>query len=100
MAGQRLKGKTEVMQDIQLAVQVFLVEAVVGKAVFLGIDYAFLYQKFAPGVVAVAGQKGVVQIKNCERQAATSGDHRACRKTASLPRPVPNGSVCRTLGIL
>ena len=68
MPCKRLKGKAQVAHDVQLAIQVLLIEAVVCLPVFLRIHNRLFHQEFPPGVVTVSGEQGVIEIKNRERQ--------------------------------
>lgn len=54
------------LMDVQGSGKVFLVEAVVLDAKLTLVHAAYLDQELSPGVLAVAGEKGVIQIK--ERQ--------------------------------
>ena len=50
-------------ERIQRAGQVILIKSIVAGAIGLGVDQSALAEKFAPGVVAVTGQEGVVEIE-------------------------------------
>ena len=90
MAGEGGQDKALVMENIQLSIQIFLIEAVVGPLVLLRIHHALFHQEFAPCMVAVPGQQSVIQIKNRERQAFPSHPYRPYGKGDSLPRHASN----------
>ena len=56
-------GEALVGHHIELAGAVVGVEGIVACTVFDGIDAAGLAEEFAPAVVAVAGQQGVVEVE-------------------------------------
>src|SRR5687767_11592334 len=82
--------------DIQGSGQIFFVEAVILGAELLFVYSADLYQELAPGVLAVAGQQGVVQIEERQCHVATlykrmgaGGSHRRRWRRLSRPRWAP-----------
>lgn len=62
-AAEHFQTKVQVGGVIQLAGQVILIELIVARLVGDGVEEAALAQVIAPGVVAVAAQKGVVQVE-------------------------------------
>src|SRR5690606_14675072 len=62
-APEQLLAEVLVGLHVQAAVQVVLIEGIVAGAVALGVHQATSAQELAPGVIAVAGQQGVVQIE-------------------------------------
>ena len=57
------QAEVQVVGDVQAAGQVVLVEIIVARLVGDAVENPALAQVVAPGVVAVAGQEGVVQIE-------------------------------------
>ncbi|MNL84792.1 hypothetical protein D3C87_2128850 [compost metagenome] len=62
-AAEDFQAEVQVRGVVQLARQVVLIELVVSSLVGDGIEEASLTQVIAPGMVAVAAQKRVVQVE-------------------------------------
>ncbi|MNY50683.1 hypothetical protein D3C86_1862040 [compost metagenome] len=62
-AAEHFQAEVQVGRVVQLAGQVVLVELVVACLVGNGVEEAALTQVIAPGVIAVATQKRVVQVE-------------------------------------
>src|SRR6185295_19107084 len=67
-ARQRLERERKIGVDIERAVLIFAIEAIVRFRINGAIDNAALHQKFAPGVIAVASEQSVIEIENCQSQ--------------------------------
>jgi hypothetical protein len=64
--GQGRQRKAQIGVDIQLAAPVVRVETLVGGPIHLGVHLAHSDQELAPGVVAVTGDQGVVEVEQGE----------------------------------
>ena len=64
-ARQRLQRKAQVGVNIEAAILILLIKAVVGLAKGVAIHQLTVYQKLPPSMVTVAAEQGVVEIKNC-----------------------------------
>lgn len=64
-------GEGLVGKDVELAGHVVGIEGVVARLVFGGVDQAALAQPFAPAMVAVAGEQGVVEIEKGQTHGVT-----------------------------
>src|SRR5690606_36048755 len=65
-ASQGGEGKALIGMDVQGAIFVRLIKEVVLPAILNGINQLFVNQKFTPTVIAVAGDQGIVEVKDCE----------------------------------
>lgn len=72
LIGDWLQGMPQIGVDIQVALQVVLVESVVATPVTLRFYQTQFAGELPPGVIAVAGEQGMVQVKNCEGQGVYS----------------------------
>src|SRR5690606_5295876 len=52
--------------NIEAAVDVILIELIVGRLEFIAIDDALCDEEFTPQVIGVTPDEGVIEIKNCQ----------------------------------
>ncbi len=86
-AGQGFQHKGQMGVHIQLPSQILLVEIVVGLTEQLGVDQPFLYQELAPGVIGVAAQQRIIEIKNSQCHRRYHSPHRQAGQSTSNPHP-------------
>jgi hypothetical protein len=77
-----LELKFDGFTDVQGPAQVFAVETIVLDAEVIS-DRAYLHQELAPGVFAVAGQQGVVQIEERQGQSYTLDEVRLTHRSGA-----------------
>ena len=62
---QRAHGKFQIFVDIQTARFVLFIEMIVAALVDFRVDQTTVNEELPPGMVAVAREKGMVEIENC-----------------------------------
>lgn len=62
-AAQQLLAEILVRVHIELSIEIVLIEGVVARTVGVDVHQAALAEKLSPGVIAVTGQQGIVEIE-------------------------------------